>query len=78
MNKKLVFRNARGETVSCVLSADKNDDEQLCAVFGLEKGRGYTAELRQNEVRIVDYFHGDTVASFPVLSFEETDLTQNT
>ncbi|MBQ4321409.1 MAG: hypothetical protein IJC35_04140 [Oscillospiraceae bacterium] len=82
MNKKLLFRNAHGKTVFCVLSGEKDHNEQLCAVFGFEKGRGYAAELWQNEVRIVDYFHGDTVASFPVLSFEETDLpvslTQNT
>ena len=75
MNKKLTYISNSGKTVYCVLSPDKNFDKQLSHdVFGFHAGAGYSAELRDDHIRILDYFHGDTVATLQVLSFEDTNM----
>ena len=73
MNKRYVLRNSDGVRFTCVIAAGGNEDDRWKEVFALEPGCGYSAERWGDEVRIVDYFHGDVRARFAVLSVEETE-----
>ena len=73
MNKKLILKNDKGETVYCVLNGEADETEELLRVFSIEKGYGLTVEKWSDAVKIVNYFRADTVASFPVVSFEDTE-----
>ena len=72
MNKRYVLKNSDGQLFACVISPDRSEDEQWCAIFAIEKGYGFTTERWGNKVKIVDYFHGDTRAEFTVVSVEDT------
>jgi hypothetical protein len=47
----------------------------LCSliIFNIKKGYGFSVDLWKDRLDIVDYFHGETRASFRILSVEETD-----
>jgi len=72
MNKRLIAKNAFGKTVYCVLSSTEDYKEQIEKVFNIERGRGFSIDLTDTEIKLVDYFHGDTVATFDILSLEDT------
>lgn len=73
MNKKLVLKKENGDIVYCVLSGEAYEDDELKKVFGIEPGYGLTAAKYSDKVCVENYFRGDTVATFPIVSFEDTD-----
>ena len=72
MNKKLIVRFDSGALKSCVLDGNRYIDDQLTEKFGYRPGCGYAAEINGDKVRIYDVFHQDTVATLPIVSFEDT------
>ena len=73
MNIKYKMKNALGKNVYCVIPADADKDEAFKKIFGFVAGAGYTAEVGEGEICVVDYFRGDTVGVYEILSTEETD-----
>ena len=73
-NKKIEAINALGKNVYCVLSGDLSFEKQLNEVFSFEKGAGYSVEMSNSQIVIKDYFHGDTVACFEIVSITDTDM----
>jgi len=74
VNKKLTAKGDDGKIRYCILSGDKDFSEQLYELFDIRKGCGFSVELYSNEIKIVDYYHGETRATLPVLSLEDTEL----
>ncbi|MBR5217746.1 MAG: hypothetical protein IKV68_05235 [Oscillospiraceae bacterium] len=72
MNRRYVLQNDSGKLFTCVISPNRSEDDQWCAIFAIQKGYGFTAERWGDKVKIVDYFHGDTRAEFTVVSVEDT------
>ncbi len=72
MNKRYVLKNDSGKLFSCVINPEKPESEQWCAIFAIEKGYGLSAERWGDQVKITDYFHGDTRAVFAIVSAEDT------
>lgn len=75
MNKKLIYKTAHGEVRYCVIDPAKDYKSQLEQVFGVMKGHGFSVELHEKGIELRDYFAGETRASFPVVSIEDTDLS---
>lgn len=73
MNKRYVLKNAHEETVSCVLSAEQNPQDEWETVFGIRKGYGLGVDVREKTIAVVDHFHADTVTKFEILSVTDTD-----
>lgn len=73
MNKRLTWKNDFNETVYCVLSSETDYEAQLETVFNIKKGYGFSVRFNGKTIKIVDYFHGDTRASFDVVSLEDTE-----
>ena len=71
MNKKLTVMTAHG-TAYCVLDGSKDYEKQLDKLFGFN-GHGLCALFDGQSVRAFDYFCQETMHSFPVISFEDTD-----
>ena len=74
MNIKLTVKNALGKIVYCVISPTEDREKQLSEVVGCEPGRGFSISLKEKAIDLVDYFAGETRATFEILSEEETDL----
>jgi len=72
MNKKYIIKNNCDNELTFVLSGEKEIDEQLLEVFAIEKGYGFTVEHSAEQIKIVDYFHGETRAAFEIISIEDT------
>ena len=73
MNLQYILQNGDGEKFRCVLSAESDRKDQWEAVFDIKKGYGFSVDLWKDRVDLVDYFHGETRASFRILSVEETE-----
>lgn len=73
MNQRWTVRNRFGETVYCVLSGDESAEPQLAEVLSLQKGGGFSAEVRGNAILVQDYFSGETAGRFEVLSVADTN-----
>ncbi len=71
MNKKLVVKNALDKIVYCVLSSDRDYEEQLSEVLGIHPGHGFSVSFDGSSVTIFDYFHGEKRAEFDVISFKK-------
>ncbi len=72
-NKRCLLQNSEGKRYTCVISTEKDNSEQWKEVFSIQNGYGFTVDCYADRVEIVDYFHGETRASFRILSAEETD-----
>ncbi len=72
MNKKYILKKDTGEKVYCILDGEKNENDELEKVFGIEKGYGLTAEVFDGKVVVKNYYRGDNLASFPVIAIEDT------
>lgn len=72
MNKKYTVKTERGESY-CILSAARDEQEQFMELFGFEKGHGMWAGVENGCVIVEDYFCLEKLATFPILSIEETD-----
>jgi hypothetical protein len=77
MNKKIRFLNAFGQEKYCVFSPNEDLREQWEKVLGVEKGQGFSVDVKEDRACLVDYFHGETRAEFIILSVEDTDLEVN-
>ena len=77
MNRKLVVRNKFGNVVYCVLSGAQPFRQQLEKVLGVTPGHGLSVEMNDKKVLVRDYFAGENVGEFEIISFEETNLQQN-
>ena len=73
MNKKLTVRNEFGETVFCVLSNKESFEKQMMDVLSLHSGCGFSVDFKNDSVVVKDYFTNETVGTFEILSFVETD-----
>jgi len=72
MNKRYTLKNSDNEFFTCIIDPGQEEKEQWEAVFAIDKGYGFTAERWGEQVKIVDYFHGETRASFQIISVEDT------
>ena len=73
MNKKYVLKNPHGETVFCVIDGTKIADDEFKKVLSVTAGQGFSVDVYEDEVRLVDYFHGETRAKYEIISVTETD-----
>ena len=75
MNKKITVRRADGKVRYCILTGDGDLQEQLNLwYFGAtHPGGGYSVSFSGDRISIVDSIAYDTVATFEVLSVEDTD-----
>lgn len=71
MNRRYLLQNDEGKRYFCTLSGEEDQEVQFKKVFDLHPGCGFTADLTEKKVRIVDYFHGETRAEFEILSVKE-------
>lgn len=72
MNKKMTVKTETGVS-TCVLSDGEDFDAQLMRLYGFTKGHGMWAGIEDGCVKVQDYFVDETLASFPILSIEDTD-----
>lgn len=73
MNKKLTARNRFGKIVSCVLSDNESFEKQMMDVLSLHAGCGFSVDFNSDSVVVKDYYTNETVGTFEILSFAETD-----
>ena len=73
MNLQYILQNGEGRKYRCVLSSETNQTDQWERIFDIKKGYGFSVDLWKDRVDIVDYFHGETRATFRILSVEETE-----
>ncbi len=73
MNIKYKMINALGKNVYCVISGNADKAEAFKNLFDFAPGGGYSVEIESDKIRIIDYFGGSTVATFKILSVEDTD-----
>lgn len=74
MNKKIIFKTALGDIRYCVLDTATDCISQMEKVFGVEKGYGFSIEMDEKEIRLKDYFAGETRTSFPIVAMEDSSL----
>lgn len=73
MNLYLTMRNEHNKKVYCIVSKNENLVSEMEKVFSITNGYGFSVECYKDKIKIIDYFHGETRASFAILSIEETD-----
>lgn len=73
MNKKYTVKDSFDLSSFFIISEEKDKKEQLEKVFSIQKGYGFCIDYTETDIRIVDYFHGETRASFKILYIEDTD-----
>lgn len=73
MNKRLTVKNEFGNVVYCVLSGAEPYQQQLIEVLSVNAGYGLTVDLDKESVAVRDYRTNETLGTFKVLSFEDTD-----
>ena len=73
MNKRLTVKNEFGKVVYCVLSGDESFEEQMMKVLALNAGGGFAVDFDKDSVKVKDYRTNETVGTFEVLSFVDTD-----
>ena len=75
MNKKITVRTNSGTVCYCILSGNENLEEQFNEwYFGSKHpGGGVCVRFDEQTLSVVDYFHGESMADFEILSIEDTD-----
>ena len=73
MHIRYTVRNDRGEILICVVDGEKDLVTQFEEILYIRPGNGISVTVRDEEVEVVDYYHGSSMAGFAVLSREETD-----
>ena len=71
-NLRLVLKNDKDETVYCIISKEADRKTELEKVFSIKRGYGFTVEYYDTCIEIVDYFAGETRATFKILDQEDT------
>lgn len=74
MNQKITVLDADHKERYCIISSQGTLQEQLKEVFSIRPGYGFTVEVSDKNIRLVDYFAGETRASFEIINIEECDL----
>ena len=72
MNKKLVVLTPRGNEAFCVLSSEQAYEKQLEELFDIH-GHGLCVVFDGKTVKVRDYFCDETIGTFEVLYFEDTN-----
>ncbi len=75
-NTKLTVKNKFGKIVYCVLNEQSTYEEQLEEVLSLHPGHGFSVSIGAKTIQVRDYFAGETVGEFEIISYERTDLPQ--
>ncbi len=74
MNVKYTVQNTDNKRIlSCILDSEKDIETQLEEVFHIARGHGVGVFVRESEIEITDYYHASAMASFDILSREETN-----
>ena len=73
VNKKLIVEFPDKSKKCCILSCDRDFDDQLGELYGFKNGYGLAAEIRGDKVAVVDVFHQDFLATLPIISFEDCE-----
>ena len=73
MNSKVTVVNSDGKKLSCILSSEEDFKKQIESVLSVTPGYGMSVDISTDVIRLVDYFHGDTRATFTIVSIEDTD-----
>ena len=75
MNKKITVRSITGQSSYCILSGDKDLEKQLNNwYFGSDDPQnGVCVRFNGIKLDVVDYYHDDRMASFDVVSIEDTN-----
>ena len=75
MNKKITVRRSDGKVRFCVLSGERNLQEQFNEWYygAPQPDGGYSVILQTDKIKIIDYIAYDTVADFNILSIEDTE-----
>ena len=77
MNKKLTVINKFGESVYCILSEYETLEKQMMEVLNLHPGQGFSVTFGKDLVEVNDYYSNETVGSFQIVSFTDTDENVN-
>ena len=72
MNTKLTVRAENDRVLYCVLNKDEDKEKQLGEMLNANGG-GIGVCLEEKEVRVVDYFHAETIFSYSIISLEDTE-----
>ena len=75
MNKKITVKRDSGEICYCILSGDTSLEDQFNKwYFGSKHPQnGLCVNFCETSVDVVDYYHAEKMASFNVLSIEDTN-----
>ena len=72
MRIKYTVRNDWGKILTCVVDGEKDLIDQLEEVLRIRHGNGIGVDVREAEIEVTDYYYGSSMASFAILSREET------
>ena len=67
MNIKVTVKTPLEKIRYCVLDTEKDAEQQWKEVLAVRDGEGFSVDVRENEIRLVDYFAGETRAVFEIL-----------
>ena len=75
MNKKIVFCNQDNEIFYCIVSSDKDLDEQLNRlIYGEEHPKhGICVRFNNDTLDFIDYYHAERISGHRVISIEDTN-----
>lgn len=73
MNRKYTVYSEHKTTLSCVVDASRDIKPQLEEVLMIKRGSGIGLRLSEREIELIDYFGNSSMASFKILSAEDTD-----
>ena len=72
MNIRYTVKNDWGNILCCVVDGEKDLTSQLEEVLCIRHGNGIGVVVREAEIEVTDYYYGSSMASFAILSREET------
>jgi len=74
MNKKITIKNSKGEIKYCVLDGNRDLVQQLNEWYFGGRKSDLGVSFSTYEISVVDYISWDTMASFDIMSIEDTDM----
>ena len=72
MNKKITVINGYNKKMYCIVDANLDVTKQIEQIMDVGKG-GLGINVTNTSIALVDYFHSENVAVFPIVSIEETE-----
>lgn len=73
MNLRVTLKNDQNETVYCVVSQEQELEQEMARVFSIQKGYGLGISVTKTQVKVINYFRADTLASFDIVSIVPTE-----